>query len=116
MSVNEDVPRVRGWDVGEEVIGIADHHARFVERKLRVKEDLGDLGHAGYGFDGKVAQGINGPGVLEGGDEAAAVGSGGEQVKGELGVCLYRIDTGFKEEPGTLVIWILIWLVRRTDL
>ena len=102
VGVDEDVPRVRGGHVREEIVGVADHEAGFVERELGVEEDLGDLGHAGDGLYGEVAEGVYGPGVLEGGDEAAAVGGGGEEVEGELGVGFDGVDAGGEEESASV--------------
>ena len=98
VGVDEDVPRVRGGHVREEIVGVADHEAGFVEGELGVEEDLGDLRHAGDGLYAEVAEGVYGPGVLEGGDEAAAVGGGGEEVEGELGVGFDGVDAGGEEE------------------
>jgi hypothetical protein len=79
---------MRGRYSGEEVIGIANHHARLVEGKLSMEEDLRGLRHARDGFDGEVAQGVDGPGVLVRVKEAQAVRGVSEEVQDELGVCL----------------------------
>lgn len=46
QRVCEDMERVGRGDIWEEVIRVADHEARFVELKLGMEEDLGDLRHA----------------------------------------------------------------------
>ncbi len=74
VGVDEDVPWVRGWYTGEKVVTITHHHAWLVLGELRVEEDLRDLGHAGYGFYAEVAERVDGPGVLEGGDVAGTIG------------------------------------------
>jgi len=100
VRVHKDVPGVRGRYAREEIVAIADHHAWFVEGELGVKENLGDLGHAGDGFYGEVTEAVYGPGVLESGDGTQTVGGVGEEVEEELGVCFYRVDTAFEEESG----------------
>lgn len=104
VCVHEDVPGVRGWYAGEEIVAVADHHARLVEGKLGVEEYLWSLRHAGDGFCGKVAEAAYGPGVLEGGNGADAVGGVGEEIEDKLGVCLYGVDSGLEEESGPLVL------------
>lgn len=98
MGVDENVPGVGGGHAGEEVVAVADHHAGFVEGHLGVEEDLRELGHAGDGLYAEVAEGGDGPSVLEGGDEAGAVGGVGEEVEDELSVCFDGVDAGFEEE------------------
>ena len=74
VGIYENVPRMRGRNSREEVVAISDHHTRLVEGKLSMEEYLRELGHAGNGFNAEVAEGIDGPGVLEGGDVAGTVG------------------------------------------
>lgn len=46
VGVGEDVERVGGGNLREEVVGVADQEEGLVEGELGVEEDLGDLGHA----------------------------------------------------------------------
>jgi len=103
VRVHENVPGVRGWYAGEEIIAVADHHAWFVQGELGVKENLRNLGHAGDGFYGEVTEAVYGPGILKGGDGTGAVGGVGEEVEYKLSVCFYGVNAAFKEESGQLV-------------
>lgn len=57
-----------------------------------MEKNLRSLGHAGDGFNGKVAEGVDCPGILEGVDETRAVGCFCYQVQDELGVCFDGVD------------------------
>ena len=52
----------------------------------------------GYGFDGKVPEAADGPGVLVGSDQRTPVRGIFELVDEELGVGLHRVDAAGSEE------------------
>ena len=63
-----------------------------------MEDYLRNLGHARDGFDGKVAEAVDGPGVLVGFDEAAAVWRISEEIKSKLRVRFDGVDATREEE------------------
>ena len=68
-----------------------------------MEDYLRNLGHARDGFDGKVAEAVDGPGVLVGFDEAAAVWRISEEIKSKLSVRFDGVDATREEEPSSRI-------------
>ena len=104
MGIAENMPGMTGFNVGEEVIAVADHESGFVGGELGMEEDLRGLRHAGDGFDGEVAEAGDCPGILVGSDETAAVVCVVEEVEEELGVGFDAVDAGGEEEAVEVIV------------
>jgi hypothetical protein len=63
MCIDKNVPRVAGWDLGEEIIRVANEYGRSVLRHLRMEKNLGRLRHARYSFNTEVSKCGNRPGI-----------------------------------------------------
>ena len=68
-----------------------------------MEQYLRDLGHAGDSLDGEVAETVDGPGILVGFDEAAAVWRISEEIKSKLSVRFDGVDATREEKSGICV-------------
>ena len=70
---------------------------------------LRDLGHAGDGLDGEVAETVDRPGILVGFDEAAAIWRISQEVKSKLSICFDRVDaTREKKSRNCILVFIKV--------
>jgi hypothetical protein len=63
MCIDENMPRVAGWDLGEEIIRVANEYGRSVLGHLRMEKNLGSLRHARYSFNTEMSKCGNCPGI-----------------------------------------------------
>lgn len=72
-----------------------------------MEQYLRDLGHARDGLDGEVAETVDGPGILVGLDEAAAIWRISEEVESKLSVRFHRVDATRKEKSKIRVLVVI---------
>ena len=92
MCIAKDMPRMRCWHFGEEIIRVAEQDARFVRRQERVEHDLRNLGHARNSFGGEISKLIDVPCVLICVDEISPIISVVQFIEEELAVRFNRVD------------------------
>lgn len=63
-----------------------------------MEQYLRDLGHARDRLDGEIAETVDGPGVLVGFDESAAIWRIGKEIESKLSVSFHRVDATREEK------------------
>lgn len=82
-----------------------------------MEQYLRNLGHARDGLDGEIAETVDGPGVLVGFDEAAAIWRISEEIESKLSVRFDGVDATREEKSmGYVLVVIKVRTFRRTYL
>ena len=72
-----------------------------------MEEYLRDLGHARDGLDGEVTEAVDGPGILVGFDEAAAIWRISQEIESKLSVRFDRIDATREEKSWSSILVVI---------
>src|ERR1700712_1875167 len=93
------MPGMRGWNLGKEIIRVPDENRRSVLGHLLMEENLGSLGHAGYGLDTEMTECGNHPGIEIRRNEITASFGRDECIEHKLSTAIISLNETQKMFP-----------------